>query len=256
MILALDVGNSQIFAGVFKSDQLQSTFRKGSTTHASSDELGLFLLSALRENKIDPEQIRHIAICSVVPDLVYTLRNCCKKYFDINPFTLQTGVKTGFKILYRNPVEVGADRIANAIGAAHLFPDKNLIIIDYGTATTIDAVTRRKEYLGGMIVPGLRISMEALENRAAKLPAVEIVRPQDLIGKSTVESIQSGLYFGNLAIAQELTRKIKKEYFPDGETVVIGTGGFSRLFGEEKIFDALVPDLVLIGLNLALKMNV
>jgi type III pantothenate kinase len=256
MILALDVGNSQIYAGVFEGDVLKSTFRKSSTTYASSDELGLFLLSALRENKIDPEKIRHIAVCSVVPDLVYTLRNCCKKYFDILPFILQSGVKTGFKILYRNPVEVGSDRIANAIGAAHLYPDKNLIIIDYGTATTIDAVTRKKEYLGGMIIPGLRISMEALENKTAKLPAVEILKPVELIGKSTVESIQSGLYFGNVAIANELTRKVKKEYFPDGETVVIGTGGFSRLFNDANIFDAVVPDLVLIGLQLALKMNV
>jgi type III pantothenate kinase len=256
MILALDVGNSQIYAGVFEGDVLKSTFRKASTTYASSDELGLFLVVALRENKIDPEHIRHIAICSVVPDLVYTLRNCCKKYFDRSPFILQSGVKTGFKIAYRNPLEVGSDRIANAIGAAHLFPDKNLIIIDYGTATTIDAVTRKKEYLGGMIVPGLRISMEALESKTAKLPAVEILKPQELIGRSTVESIQAGLYFGNVAIAQELTRKIKKEYFPDGDTVIIGTGGFSRLFTDAKIFDTVVPDLVLIGLQLALKMNV
>jgi len=255
MILALDVGNSQIFGGVFEGEQLKLQFRKTSKTGASSDEMGLFLRSVLKENGIDPQYIQQIAICSVVPDIVHSIKNCCKKYFDINPFILQAGVRTGLKIKYRNPLEVGADRIANAIGATHIFPDKNLVIIDFGTATTFCAITEQRDYLGGLILPGLRLSMEALESRTAKLPSVEIIKTKDVVGKSTVESIQSGLYFGNLVMAQNISEMIRNEHFNNKNTVVIGTGGFARLFEGEKVFDAIIPDLVLTGLRIALKAN-
>lgn len=255
MILALDVGNSQIFGGVFDGDKLLAQFRQTSKSGASSDEMGVFLRSVLRENDIDPTQIKKIAVCSVVPDIVHSIRNCCKKYFQINPFILQSGVKTGLKIKYRNPVEVGADRIANAIGALHLYPGKNLIICDFGTATTYCAVSADKDYYGGLIVPGMRISMEALEAKTAKLPTVEIIAAKEIVGRSTVESIQSGLYFGNLAMIKEISSRIKKEYFDGKNTIVIGTGGFSRLFENEKAFDIIAPDLVLAGLKLALQMN-
>ena len=255
MILALDVGNSQIFGGVFEGEKLRVQFRKTSKGGASSDEMGIFLRTVLRENNIDPKQIKKIAVCSVVPDLVHSIKNCCKKYCQINPFILQSGVKTGLKIKYRNPVEVGADRIANAIGALHLFPGKNLIICDFGTATTYCAVSAEKDYYGGLIVPGLRLSMEALEAQTAKLPAVEIVSATEIVGRSTVESIQAGLFFGNLAMIKEISSRIKKEYFENKNTIVIGTGGFSRLFEKEKAFDIIAPDLVLSGLKQALQMN-
>lgn len=255
MILALDVGNSQIFGGVFSNDKILVQFRKTSKGGASSDEMGIFLRSVLRENDVDPKQIKKIAVCSVVPDLVHSIKNCCKKYFGINPFILQSGTKTGLKIKYRNPVEVGADRIANAIGALHLYPGKNLIICDFGTATTYCAVSADKDYYGGLIVPGLRLSMEALEAQTAKLPAVEIVASTEVVGRSTVESIQAGLFFGNLAMIKEISTRIKKEYFENKNTIVIGTGGFSRLFEKEKAFDIIAPDLVLTGLKQALQMN-
>jgi len=255
MILALDVGNSQIFGGLFESGDLTLTFRRASRPSSSSDELGLFLRDVLRENGRDPAGVDRIALCSVVPDLVYSLRSCCRKYFALDPFILQAGVKTGLRIRYRNPIEVGPDRIANAIGAVERYPDQNLIVIDFGTATTFDAVRAGREYLGGIILPGLRIAMEALERNTARLPTVEIAAPPDLIGRSTVESIQSGLYYGNRAVVRELTREIRAVAFRGESALVVGTGGFSRLFEREQIFDALVPDLVLVGLERALRLN-
>lgn len=255
MILALDVGNSQIFGGVFVQDELKFRFRKTSKTGSSSDEIGVFLRNVLRENNIDPTQVRQIVICSVVPDVVYSLRNACKKYFKMNPFLLQAGVKTGLKINYRNPLEVGADRIANVIAAVKQYPQKNLIIIDLGTATTFCAVTKDKDYLGGAIVAGLRLSMEALESKTAKLPSVEILACSQALGRSTVENIQSGLYFGHLGMMKEITKRLTDECFGGENPLVIGTGGFSSLFEKEKFFDAVQPDLVLKGLLYSLKMN-
>jgi type III pantothenate kinase len=255
MILALDVGNSQIFGGVLNNEKIQLRFRKTSKTGASSDELGLFLRSVLRENGIAPELISEIALCSVVPDVVYSFRSACRKYFNISPFILQPGVKTGLKIKYRNPVEVGADRIANAIAATHMFPDRSLIIVDLGTATTFCAVSRDKEYLGGSIIAGLRLGMEALEAKTSKLPAVEIISMKEVLGRSTIESLQSGLYFGHMGQIKEITRHLTEECFKDEKPFIIGTGGFAGLFEKEKIFDVIHSDLVLLGLVQAIRMN-
>jgi type III pantothenate kinase len=257
MILTLDVGNSQIFGGVFNDKgEIRNSFRKSSQGNVSADELGLFFRSVLRENNIDPKDIQDVAICSVVPDLMHSLRGACQKYFFTNPFVLQAGVKTGLKIRYRNPLEVGADRIANAIGAMDLFVGKNLIVVDFGTATTFCVITFDREYLGGLILPGPRLMMEALEAGTAKLPKVEILVPQELVGQSTIESIQSGIYYSNVAAISSLSSQIKKDYLSNGkDTLVIGTGGFSRLFEKENVFDVLVPELVLKGLFKAYKMN-
>ena len=255
MILTLDVGNSQIFGGVFQDRELTIRFRKPSRAPTSSDELGLFLRGVLRENGGDPSSIQQIAFCSVVPDVIYSLRSCCRKYFGLDPFILQAGAKTGLKIRYSNPLEVGPDRIANAIAATHLYPDRNVVIIDFGTATTLDVVRVGRDYLGGIILPGLRMSMEALERNTARLPNVEIVPTVELVGRSTVECIQSGLYFGSRAAIEGLTREIRERVFRDEPVLVIATGGFSRLFEREKLFDVLLPDLVLIGLERALSLN-
>jgi len=258
MILLLDVGNTQIFGGVVKEDKPEDiifSFRKNTNSASSSDEIGLFLKSVLQENKINPAQIKKIGICSVVPSTMHSLKGACQKYFKITPFVLQAGVKTGLKIKYRNPVEVGADRIANSIAVAHLYPNKNAVVVDLGTATTFCALTKDKDYLGGAIIPGLRISMEALESKTAKLPSVEIVKPELACGRSTIESIQSGLYFAHLGAMKEMVRLYKKEVFNNETPIVVATGGFSRLFSEEKIFDAEIPNLVLFGLHLAIQMN-
>ena len=206
MMLCLDVGNSHIYGGVFQDDEISLRFRHASK-ESTSDEIGLFLKQVLRENAFDPEEIRQIAIGSVVPQLDYSLRSACIKYFSIEPFFLQAGVKTGLNIKYRNPVDVGADRIADAIAATHRFPDTPLVIIDFGTATTLCVVNAKKAYLGGAILPGLRLSMDALSSNTAKLPSVDIVRVSDVIGRSTVESIQSGVYFGALGSVRELVQQ-------------------------------------------------
>lgn len=255
MILCLDVGNTQVYAGLFDKDKMVLSFRKNSKSGASSDETGIFLRSAIRENGYDPAKITQIAICSVVPEVIYSLRGACMKYFNINPFILQAGVKTGLKVKYRNPVEVGADRIANSIAATHLYPGKNLILVDLGTATTFCAVTKEKDYLGGSIVAGLRLCMEALESKTAKLPSVEIVSMHEALGRSTIESIQSGLFYGHLGTIKEISERITKECFQDEKPLVIGTGGFAYLFEKEKIFDEIVPDLVLKGMLIALQYN-
>lgn len=255
MILALDVGNSQIFGGVFYNGELTIRFRKPSRPQTSSDELGLFLRGVLRENGGDPAGIQQIACCSVVPEILYSLRSCCRKYFGLNPFILQAGAKTGLRIRYRNPLEMGPDRIANAIAATYLYPGRNVIVIDFGTATTIDAVSADRDHLGGIILPGLRIQMEALETSTSRLPNVEIVAAGELVGRSTVECIQSGLYFGNRAAVAGLTREIRDRVFKGQPALAVGTGGFCRLFEGDRLFDVVLPDLVLAGLERALALN-
>lgn len=255
MILCLDVGNTQIYGGVYENGKRTISFRKTSTAKSSSDEYGIFLRSAIRENGVDPKKITQIAICSVVPDVVYSLKGAIQKYFDLTPFVLQAGVKTGLKIKYYNPTEVGADRIANSIAAVDMFPQKNLILIDFGTATTFCAVTKDRDYLGGVILAGLRISAEALETRTAKLPSVEILKPQSVVGRSTIESIQSGLFYGQIGMIKEISHRIKAESFNNEDALIIGTGGFSNLFINEGVFDHQISDLVLKGLLKALELN-
>ena len=254
-LLCMDVGNTQIFGGVFVGEDLEATFRRTSSIRASSDEFGIFLRAVLRENDVDPAEIEMAAICSVVPDAVHSLKNCFRKYFRFEPFLLQPGAKTGLKIRYRNPLEVGADKIANAIGAIARFPGRNLLVVDFGTATTLCAITKDKEYLGGIITPGIHTSMGALESNTARLPVVEIVRPQEIQGRSTVESIQSGLYYGTLSTVRSLVESVTNQYFPDDHPVVLGTGGFGRLFEDERLFDAFLPELPLIGLRRAVELS-
>lgn len=255
MLLCLDVGNTQIFGGLFQDDELKVQFRRTSQLRSSSDELGVFFRTVLRENDVEPALISQVAICCVVPDLLYSLRACCQKYFNLDPLILRPGTKTGLKILYDDPKEVGADRIADAVGAVKMFPGKNLIIADFGTATTICATSRNKEFLGGNIIPGVRLSMEALEAKTAQLPAVEIKPIRTALGKTTVESIQSGLYWSNVGMVKELTERISRQEFSDDPPVVIGTGGFAQLFNREKLFDHVVSDLILTGLQEIVRMN-
>lgn len=255
MILCLDIGNTQIFGGVFDHDKLRLRFRRNSRTGASSDEIGVFLRSVLRENDIDPRSVTQVALCTVVPEVLHSVKNACAKYFNLNPFILQAGVKTGLKVRYKNPLEVGPDRIATAIAGTQLYPNQNLLIIDFGTATTYCAVTNDKQYLGGIITAGVRISMEALESRTSRLPAVEIISPLTCLSQTTVESIQAGLYYGNIGQAKEIIARVQTEAFAGQRPKVIGTGGFASLFEKAGVFDEESPDLVLSGLHFALKMN-
>ena len=255
MKLCIDIGNSQIYGGLFDGDEMVSSFRKITQRGASSDELGLFFRQAVRENGNDPEAIGAVGFCSVVPDLNHSMGNACRRYFNVEPFALRAGVKTGLKIRYKNPAEVGADRIAGAVGAVERYPDRNIIIIDFGTATTVEAVSSSREYLGGAIVPGLGISMRALEQNTARLPKVEIVRPAKACGRSTVESIQSGLYWGHVGLIREIRNRISMECFGASEPVVVATGGFAGLLNGTGLFNDIHPDLVLEGIRIAQEMN-
>lgn len=255
MILTLDVGNTQILGGVFDDDKLVLQFRKNVRESFSSDEIGLFLKNVLRENNFNPNDVEDISFCSVVPDRNHSLMNGIRKYFDMEPFFLEPGVKTGLKIKYKNPHEVGSDRIANAVAATRLHPHQNLIIVDFGTATTFCVISKSSEYLGGVIIPGIRISMESLEKRTAKLPRVEIKASEYSYGKTTVESIQVGLYHGQIGMIKEITKNITNEAFHGVKPLIIGTGGFSALFANAGLFDVVDSNLVLYGLLETLKMN-
>lgn len=255
MILSLDVGNTQIYGGVFDQEKMLISFRRNSKQGSSSDEVGVFLRMVIRENGVDPKSITQIVLCSVVPEVIFSLKGACQKYFGLTPFILQAGVKTGLRIRYRNPLEVGADRIANSIAATHLYPQKNLILVDLGTATTFCAVSKQNDYLGGSIIAGLKLNMESLEAKTAKLPSVEITARTEVLGLSTVDSLQSGLYYGQLGAMREIITRMTAECFRDEKPFVVGTGGFSSLFEKEKIFDAIIPDLVLKGNLIALQMN-
>jgi type III pantothenate kinase len=254
--LCMDLGNTNIYAGLFSpGGDILLRFRKTSSAQASADEHGIFLRSVLRENGFDPSEVDRIGVCSVVPDAVYSVRRACQKYFGLEPFFLQAGARTGLQIAYRNPLEVGADRIANAIAAVKRYPGRDCLIADMGTATTVDAVSADRRYLGGAIIPGLRIAMESLEKRTAKLPAVEIVKPERACGRSTAESIQAGLYFEHLGAIKELSARIGAECFGQTKPLLLATGGLSQLFADSGLFDAILPDLVLEGLREAMLMN-
>ncbi|MBT3274510.1 MAG: type III pantothenate kinase [Spirochaetales bacterium] len=255
MKLCIDVGNSRIYCGIFDGDKISSRFRKATDRGVSSDELGLFLRQAIRENGQNPDDVMTIGFCSVVPDLNHALVSACTTYFGIEPFILKAGVKTGLKIRYKNPAEVGADRIADAIGAMKRHPNTNLIIMDFGTATTVEAVNSQGEYLGGAIIPGIRIGMLSLESNTAQLPKVDIRRPERVCGRSTAESIQSGLYWGHFGMIKEMRDRIHRECFKEVPATVIATGGFAELFQDTELFDVICPDLTIEGIRAAQEAN-
>ncbi len=255
MMLCLDIGNSQVYGGLFKKDQLVLQFRKSSQVSMSSDEIGIFLRGVLRENGFKPEKVNSISLCTVVPEVLHSVKNACRKYFNLTPFVLQAGVKTGLNIRYRNALELGSDRIANAVAATHLYPNENIILVDMGTATSFCAISKEKHFLGGAIIPGIRISMGALESNTAKLPTVEIVPKKSSLGRSTVEGIQAGLYYSAVGSIREIVTRLSQECFSGEAVRVVGTGGFTSLLEEEKLFDTEVSDLILQGLYLANQMN-
>ncbi len=251
MLLCLDVGNTHILGGVFSEDKLKFRFRYATPLIGTADQFGLFLVNMLSVNQVAASQIQGVAVSSVVPGCDYTIRHTVAQYFNVDYFMLKGGVKTGLNIRYKNPNEVGADRIANAIGAVKAYPDKDLIIIDMGTATTLDAVTAERDYLGGAILPGMRLGMESLRSNTAKLMEVNIETPDSFVGRTTRESIQAGLYFGQMGALKELIAGMKQEIYLNREVMVIGTGGFAQLYRDKNLFDVILPDLVLEGLYIA-----
>ncbi len=252
MLLCLDVGNSHAVGAVFEGEKVALRFRHATAQIGTSDQFGLYLRNLLATNDIDHKKIDVVALCSVVPGANFTIRHAFSTYFPhAEYFMLQAGVKTGINIKYKNPAEVGADLIAGAIGATRAFPDRNLIIADLGTATTVTAVSRAGDFLGGSIMPGLRLCMESLKSNTAKLMEVDIETPDTYLGQSTRECIQRGLYFGHLGALREIVAGYNKELFDGAPATVIGTGGFSQLFKDQDIFHAILPDLVSHGIRIA-----
>lgn len=259
MLLTVDVGNTTIQCGLFEDEKLALQFRRSTNPRLSSDELGLFFRDVLALNNFDYKAVERIACCSVVPAINHSLSNCFRKYFFKEALFIQAGIKTGLKIKYANPREIGADRIAGAIGAVHAAASsggaKNLIVVDMGTATTVDVITKNNEYLGGAILPGAAMSVHALSEGTAQLPSVEVVQPKNVCGSSTIEAIQSGVFYGQAGAVRELVSKMEESVFGGERAFVIGTGGFSRSFESAGLFDLVLPDLVLQGLKVALDMN-
>lgn len=252
MLLCLDVGNTHIVGAVFEGKQLALRFRYATHQIGTSDQFGIFLREILKANGIEHERVGVTALCSVVPSCNFTIRHAFATYFPkAEYFVLQAGVKTGINIKYKNPSEVGADLIAGAIGGVDAFPGKNLIIADLGTATTLVAVSKKADFLGGTIMPGMRLSMESLKSNTAKLMEVDIEEPNTYLGQSTRECIQRGLYFGHLGAMREVVAGYNAELFSGDPAVVIGTGGFSHLFRDKKIFDVILPDIVAQGIRIA-----
>lgn len=256
MLLCLDIGNTHILGGLFNTEKkLIMRFRYATHLIGTADQFGIFLLNIFQANKIAREHISAAVICSVVPSCDFTIRHTLTQYFSIPILFLQAGVKTGLNIKYKNPNEVGADRIANAMGALKNFPQKNLVIIDMGTATTVCAVNKKRDYLGGTILPGMRLGMESLKTNTAKLMEVDIEAPESYLGRSTRESIQAGLYYGQWGALKEIISGYQREIFSQEEITVIGTGGFAQLYRDKKLFDVILPDLVLQGLCFAYELN-
>lgn len=248
MLLCLDVGNTHLLGGVFNRDNLVARFRYATHLIGTADQFGIFLLNILQTNKLTPADISATAVSSVVPSCDFTIKHTVSLYIQSSYFMLRAGAKTGLNIKYKNPNEVGADRIACAIGATNAFPNKNLIIVDMGTATTIDTITKKRDYLGGAILPGMRLGMESLRTNTAKLMEVDIENPSTYVGRTTRESIQTGLFYGQLGGLKEIIHGMKQEMFKDEPVLIIGTGGFSQLFRDKFLFDVILPDLVLQGL--------
>jgi type III pantothenate kinase len=255
MILCFDIGNTDIYGGVCRGREVVLEFRKANHGRPSSDEFGVFVLQILASKGISKEVLDAVAIASVVPDSSGMVMEACRSYLGIEPLLLKAGVRTGLKIRTKNPSEVGADRIANAIAAVELFPEADRIVIDMGTATTFCAINRKDEYLGGVIAAGLGLSMRALAQNTAKLPYVDLQMPSMCLGKTTIESIQSGLFYGHLGLIREVVGRLTGEVFDGREPVVIGTGGHARFFQKEPLLSAYVPDLVLRGLCRAVELN-
>lgn len=255
MLLALDVGNTNVTIGIFDGDQIRASWRMATDLERLPDEYAVTILGLLRTEDIEPREIKQAIMASVVPDLAPVFEQLCRRYFSVEPLVVDTGTRTGVRIVYDNPREVGADRIVDVVAALHLYGPPPLIIVDFGTATVFDAVSSEGVYLGGAIAPGIGIASEALFERAAKLYRVELERPKTAIGKNTVAAIQSGTLYGYVGLIEGMVARFKKEL--GGQARVIATGGWAgRLAKETNVFDAVDENLTLTGLRLIYEMNV
>lgn len=250
MILTIDVGNTNITCGVFSEDDLVATFRITTKMPRTSDEYGMILINLIQQNNIEVSQIKDAIICSVVPNVMHSLQGALVKYFGITPIVVEAGIKTGIRIATSNPAQVGADRIVDAVAAYEIYGGP-VLVIDFGTATTYDFVDETGSFLSGVTAPGIRISAKALWEDAAKLPEIEIKKPDSILGKDTVTSMQAGLVYGQIGQTEYIIRKTREEMNCPQMKVVI-TGGLGRIIANElgELYD---PGLTLKGIHLVYK---
>ena len=257
MLLALDIGNTNIVVGVFDGEKLVASWRLLTLRERTADEVGLLIVGLFAHEQIDTKRITAAVMASVVPPLTPIMQAMVRRYFSREALVVEPAVNAGMPILYERPGEVGADRIANSVAGYELYgkaSGKPLVIADLGTATTFDVVTAKGEYLGGVICPGPQIAAEALFQRAARLPRVDVRKPQSVVGRNTLGAIESGLFYGYLAMVEGLVARITAEM--GGTAVAIATGGLAPLIvPETAVFSATEPDITLYGLRIVWARN-
>jgi len=253
MLIVFDIGNTTTGVGLFQGKKLRADWRIKSDREKTADEYGIMLRNLLEHGKFQVQKIKGAIISSVVPPLTPVIQSACEKYFRLKPLVVGPGIKTGIPILYENPTEVGSDRIVVARAAFEKYGGPCLVV-DFGTATTFDVISARGEYLGGAIAPGLEISAEALYLRTARLPRIEVRRPKSAIGRTTVSSMQSGLFHGYVGLVRNIIAQISTELA--ARPTVVATGGLAGLVaGEIPEIAHCEPDLVLQGLRLIYEKN-
>jgi type III pantothenate kinase len=253
MLLAVDIGNTNITVGLFNRDKLEATWRIATGVHRMSDEYAVILLNLLRHHGVDAADVSEGAVSCVVPPLVTTFNELFENYFNIKPLVVSPGIKTGIRIRYDNPRELGGDRISNAAGALSLYKPP-IIVVVMGTATAFDTISKEGDYLGGAVAPGLAISAEALYTRTAALPRVELIPPKRAIGPNTVAAMQSGIIYGYAGLIDGIVTRLQEEL---GEKAfVVATGGYASIIAKEtRVIEEVNPDLTLIGIKAIHAMN-
>lgn len=254
MLLAIDIGNTNITLGVFQGESLKATWRLATDPRRMPDEYGMTILNLLPVRGISSSDIDAVVVCSVVPPLTQAFTEMSQNFFNDTPLMVGAGVRTGIKVLYDNPRDVGADRIVDAAAAFSLYGGP-CIVVDFGTGTVFDAVSANAEYLGGAIAPGLQLAADSLFSNTSILRRVELVAPDTAIGKNTTHALQSGLVLGNVDLVEGMVKRFKRELGEDAK--VIATGGLAPMIAREtSVFDVVNLDLTLVGLQMIHQMNV
>ncbi len=249
MLLALDVGNTNITIGVFDEEKLLRTLRITTKLPRTSDEYGMLLKSLLRDNDIEPGEIHAAIISSVVPAIMYSLRNGLYKYLHVDPLIVEPGIKTGIRIITDHPAQIGADRIVDAVGAYEKYGGP-VLVLDFGTATTYDLIDEKGQFVSGITAPGIRTSAKALWQDAAKLPEIEIKKPKSILAKETISSMQAGLVYGQIGQTEYIIKKVREES-GYADLKVVATGGLGAMIAAEtKEIDVYDANLTLDGMRL------